>query len=231
MPERPTPSRAPAPLDTARVLRAALDRLTVRHPRFLEVVAVGGPSRCQALTTQGWEGRTLTVADAVDLAPEELVHAAVADTQGAGALVRAVATGLRPWICAIPVSDGRSPELATLLASGYVPAHHDGELLHLVVTARLGELVPLVRPDGWTRYEEGDPDPVAELSLAVRTWRERALAAWATEAAEVVPTGRSRDAASLARELETMEHSLSWRLTAPLRAARRLAARRLVARR
>lgn len=62
-------------------------------------------------------------------------------------------------------------------------------------------------------------EELAGLRADVETWRARALAGWAEAAATVESSGHGRDAATLARELDRIEHSLSWRVTAPLRAA------------
>jgi FkbM family methyltransferase len=63
----------------------------------------------------------------------------------------------------------------------------------------------------------------AEAVLAdLDTWRAKALEGWSTAHVATPRVGTSVSEAALRRELEAMQQTLSWRITRPLRAARRL---------
>jgi len=63
----------------------------------------------------------------------------------------------------------------------------------------------------------------ADAALAdLETWRARALEGWTTARVEVPRAGLSVSEAALRRELEAMQQTLSWRITRPLRAVRKL---------
>ncbi len=191
-------SPTPAPVGVSDLVNGALRAAGVTDPVAVVVSGVDG--------------------DALDPGPS--IHLAVAEGQGDDALASAVAAGARPWVCAFPMDDGGAgPVLAALLAAGYVPAYHDGALVYLVAGERRAALLPLVDP----RRDTATQARLKELEHALATWRERALSAWAVTAADLPTTGRSRD--TVARELHAMKHSLSWRVTVPLRVARPLLGR------
>ncbi|MGF1654426.1 MAG: FkbM family methyltransferase [Actinomycetales bacterium] len=56
----------------------------------------------------------------------------------------------------------------------------------------------------------------------VATWRARAVEGWTTAQVEAPRAGLSVSEAALRRELDAMQQTLSWRITRPLRAVRKL---------
>lgn len=161
----------------------------LQHLPTARVAEVGdGPSLLPALLERGW----------VLAAPDEPV--VVLSVHGALPSLFA-----EPWIVVVTdPSRGEPP-----VAEGYVHVLFDGVSDYLVHQSRITLADPIdhaacLRDDYSTPRER-------ELEADVARWRDRALESWEERSTEKVV-----GAAELA--LEELHASLSWRVTAPLRA-------------
>ena len=185
------------------------------------------------------------------LSDGDAVHFMVIDTEGAE---REVLTSIdlsvwRPWVLVIeataPMSDERTHEAweSLVLESGYTFCLFDG-LSRWYVADEHAELLPAIdHPacvlDPWTtRATYEAQQQVAALTADNETllqqlimWRGQVLTRWAEAAtAAVYSPGAggvsSHESARLRAELEAMQKTVSWRVTAPLRDARSAQLRR-----
>lgn len=182
----------------------------------------------------------------------EDVHFLVIDTEGAERQVLEsidLATW-RPWVLVIeataPMSDVRTHEAwePLVLEGGYQFCLFDGLSRWYVADERAAELLPsLDHPacalDPWVsrstfeaeqRVEDLTAEN-AELLEQLIKWRGQVLARWAEAASAAVHTPGAggvslHESARLRAELDAMQQTLSWRVTAPLRDVRTAQLRR-----
>ncbi|WP_147794088.1 hypothetical protein [Cellulomonas sp. Y8] len=203
------------------VLHRALGHLPA--PRYLEL-APDDEDRCAALREHGWAGGP-GPAPAVD-GPVDGLHALVVGPDAAGVAAEAVASGLRPWVVLAPAGDvpGAASLVAALEEAGYRATLFDGASRYHVAPEHLAALgASLDHPAGpEDDYTSAAADLLerenARLTAEVGTWRTRAVDGWALTAAEAMGSGG--EAEHLAREIEAMRRTLSWRITKPLRLVR-----------
>lgn len=203
------------------VLHRALGHLSA--PRYLEL-APDDEDRCAALREHGWEGGP-GPAPSPD-GPDGPLHALVVATDSASAAADALASGLRPWVVLAPAGDapGAAALAAALEGAGYRATLFDGASRYHVAPEHVTALEPLLdHPAGpEDDYTVAAADLLeqenARLAAEVRTWRARAVDGWALTAAEAMGSGG--EAEHLAREIEAMRRTLSWRITKPLRLVR-----------
>jgi hypothetical protein len=186
------------------VLHRALGS-TLPVPRY--AVLRGAPLR--GLDQHGWTRS--------EVAPptDQQVHAVVVriEPDDPGEVLAA-----RPWVCLV---SGRAdgPLAAALREGGYAPAFFDGASTFLVHPGHIDSLVPLL--DHPAQPDEFVPARVVELGHEVEAWQARALEPWSVAAATEITAGRVGGAEALARELDAIRSTVSWRVTAPLRVLRR----------
>lgn len=195
-----------------------------------EDVIVAARRLDDVLSEAGWDG-----AD---------IHFMVVDVEGAELQVlRSVDLGRwRPWVLVIESTAPRSTEPThgeweqIVLTAGYTYCFFDG-LSRFYCSPEHLELQPLLsypaspldeydtdvdrtRRDTIERLEREN----ASLTDELVRWRSRALTRWA-ERSDAAPTARAEDQhriASLENELAATHATVSWRVTAPLRAVRGL---------
>lgn len=216
------------------VLHRALGGLT--RPRFLELSSAGGPARCTSLLQHGWE-----TYEALDGSPADadgaVLHALVVERTQEPPALDLLAAGARPWIVLAPADfclrdggEGGSALATALVGAGYTPALFDGASQYYVEPEHVATLLPQVDhpagpDDGFvTATTQELRARVAELEAAqsllmseLVAWRARAVVRWS----ESTGSGGGRDAERLSKELDALKSTLSWRVTAPMRAVRR----------
>lgn len=174
-------------------------------PRY----AVVGGAALRALDEHGWTRGELA-------APSDLqLHALVvlAEPEDPGAVLAA-----QPWVCLVPGrTDG--PLAVALREDGYAAVAFDGDSTYLVHRAHVDTLSPLL--DHPAQPDEFVSARLVELEHEVAEWRARALEPWSVAAATEITAGRVGGAEALARELDAIRSTVSWRVTAPLRVLRR----------
>jgi len=171
--------------------------------------AVLGGAPMRGLDDHGWRRVPLPAADG------RQVHALVVRVEPADP---APVVAAQPWVCLVPGrADG--PLAGALRATGYARALFDGAATFLVHPDRADVLVPLL--DHPAQPDEFVPAAVVELEAEVEAWQARALEPWSVAAATEITAGRAGGAEALARELDAIRSTLSWRVTAPLRVLRR----------
>ncbi|GIG36077.1 FkbM family methyltransferase [Cellulomonas pakistanensis] len=203
-------------------------------------VAVPARTLDEILESAGWEGRDIhfVSVDVEGAEPEVLRSFDL--------------TRWRPWILVVESTAPRSTEQThhawepRLLEAGYVPCLFDG-LSRFYASPDHPELVELLsypacpldefdtdldrqRREQIDRQQRAleDAEQLVERTRAETVrWRTTALTRWAAAAAPVVtshvdPAAAAR-AAHLEQELDATRRTLSWRITAPLRAVRRSA--------
>lgn len=171
--------------------------------------------------------------------PEHPVHLVLVTTSGAEEQVLASIDlrAFRPWV--LVIGSGQAPQTRTswepgVLAAGYEPCLFDGVSWFYVAhehAARLGAALSYpacTRDDFLDAATVSVQDANDELIREVTRWRGLALTAWATWEPRTVSEWsihdeRERD--SLRVELERIQQTLSWRITRPLRALRRVTRR------
>lgn len=173
----------------------------------------------QILASESWEG--------VDL------HLAVIDVEGAE---RAALTGFdlarwRPWVLVVEATEPRSTTPSweswepDVLAAGYRLCLFDGVSRFYVSTDHLDLAPALSYPacaldEFDTAHDLALRERVAALEEDVVRWRAAALTRWADLAVELpAHADQQRRAAALQAEIDAMHRTVSWRVTAPLRAA------------
>lgn len=179
-------------------------------------------------------------------------HLLKVDVEGdeASVLRSADFTSWRPWVLVVEATEPMSTRQThdawepDLLASGYRFCLFDG-LSRFYVAEEHADLAPaLSYPacplDTFVRHGEqrlrdelaqqealvaGHAAEVELLSGAMLSWRESALEAWATSVSGHVAAPAAARQTAAERELDAMRATVSWRVTAPLRAVRRRSTR------
>lgn len=143
--------------------------------------------------------------------------------------------GRRPWVLLVGVhpDHDRTPLVEALAAAGYRCRLYDGVSAYFVAAdhdADLGPALsyPACARDGYgpgvaaAALREARRREAAALESALR-WKQKAVQSWADNSTgePIDPALRER-ADDLARQLELLQETLSWRITAPLRSVRRL---------
>ncbi|QVI64872.1 FkbM family methyltransferase [Cellulomonas fengjieae] len=165
------------------------------------------------------------------------IHFMVVDVEGAEAAVirSADLARWRPWVLVIestaPLSTEPTHEVweGDVLAAGYTFCLFDG-LSRFYVSPDHPELVPLVSYPACP-LDEYDTDAEREqrasierLTDEVVRWRTAALTRWADRSDSTLSRAADqRRIAALEAELVAVRRTVSWRLTAPLRAVRGVA--------
>lgn len=220
---------------------------TLAHVRDVRYVELGGPGSAvgdvtRGLAARGWTRVTIGDALARRGAPDADVHLLVLD---AGGSEREVLAGLdlravRPWVLVVAATapgtttQTHGPWEPAVLAAGYRLCLFDGMSRFYVADEHAQELqgrlsYPACTLDAFVdaRSRDGVPSRT-ELLDEVHRWRVEALTAWAgtSRAASADELERAEHARAAAeRELTAMRATLSWRITRPVRALRRLAGR------
>lgn len=164
------------------------------------------------------------------------LHFVVIDTEGSEADVLAGfdLRRWRPWALVVEATVPNSHEQThgqweqQVIDAGYVFCLFDGLSRFYVAEERAADLqdalsIPATALDGYVHHRELALRMLAdELSDEVVRWRTAALTRWA----QAVGHGRGTDddravIAALRAEIERTHQTVSWRVTAPLRAARR----------
>lgn len=233
MPEQ-TPFVSYAPDHEDVVLWRALG--SVAEGRYADLRWDGGLTT-RALHERGWVGAVrgaarpgdLEVAEPADL-PSETLHVLLWDADLPTDDLPDVLTRTSPWVVVAPDVAGAA---AALAAHGYREVQHNGVSTFHVSGTRT-ELIPALAHPASTRDAFMPADTVAlraeneELRHELVRWRGLALRSWASweprQATEwTIHDERERD--SLREEIRKMQQTLSWRVTRPLRALRRVNAR------
>ncbi len=205
---------------------------------------------------QGWvshdevvPARRLDDVLAEHLDPAEDVHFMVVDTEGAehNVLASVDLRRWRPWVLVIEATAPNSPEPTheawehIVIAAGYEFCLFDGLSRFYVVEERATQLrTALSSPanplDSFVPYEvDRQARELAQLRARheqvldqLVRWRGAVLSRWADAAAGGTAGGGGHEVVRLRRELEETRATVSWRVTAPLRAvqSRRLRGRR-----
>lgn len=195
-----------------------------------EDVTVAARRLDDVLDEAGWQGTD--------------IHFMVVDVEGAElqALRSVDLTRWKPWVLVIESTAPRSTEPThgewedIVLAAGYTFCFFDG-LSRFYCSAEHPELQPLLSYPA-SPLDEYDTDvdrtrrdtierltgENSSLTDELVRWRSRALTRWA-ERSDAPPAGRAEDQqriAALEKELQATRATLSWRITAPLRAVRGL---------
>jgi methyltransferase FkbM-like protein len=172
--------------------------------------------------------------------PEDDVHFLLVDVEGAEReVLRSIdLRRWRPWVLVVEATAPNSTRSThdewepDVLAAGYEFRLFDGLSRYYVSSERAAELGPaLSYPacvlDGYQTAAHVQALEAAEEALVQAThWRTVALRGWADAvAARVESAPRDPDADRLRQEVAAMQQTLSWRVTRPLRGARRLAGR------
>ena len=239
----------PAPVSRARngedivLLRALghLDRVTYT---VLTTVPDAADPRTDALEASGWEGSRVTVLDTVGNLGEAVV--ALGSTGAPLHLLWCAAPGradeifpaladsaIRPWVVLADCTGTRSRALDSAADdANYVARLFDGVSQFFIARehAELDEAL------SYPRCSRDAYETVAEVQLRERTaslleevihWRRLAVTAWAdaigSSTAPRADDDALAEAARLRDDLVAVTQTLSWRLTRPLRAVRRLA--------
>ena len=169
------------------------------------------------------------VSSLIDVSTEP-VHLLVLGRAGAGDLTDVVSR-MTPWVVVLPAD--ATEAVVALAAEGYTPALDTG-LSRLLLSPQHDELAPALRYPATSRDGFVDATTAAlqgtvdELTRELQRWRGLALSSWTTwqprhTSEWTIHDERERD--SLRTELERIQQTLSWRITRPLRALRRLSSR------
>lgn len=195
-------------------------------------------SPLRALREQGWTvlapANAGDAGDAVRAAGwvEHDVHVLAGrdEAETSAAVAALAAIGVRPWVV-VSASASRAGEAAAgpdaaILSQGYAHCLYDG-LNNVYVLEGRAELSVLLSYSACARDEFTTPElrrlqasrdelgaQLAQAAQSVMRWRAAALHRWGDAAGGGVQP-------ALARELEAMRNTISWRVTRPLRAVRR----------
>jgi len=220
------------------VLWRALGR---RAPgRYLDasVQDASSPSATRAFHDAGWSGVVLAPADAATALraqrPRDLVVTDAEEALAAlgtvdlvvadrGLVERLLTSGAAPAVVLLPAAPGTP---APDEVPGYTSVLRVGDSQVLVADALRAELgaalsrPPSLRGDGYERAAENELRAERDEALAaLMRWRAVALTGWPGTAAPAdEPSDAARTIAELAHELHKVRSTLSWRVTAPLRA-------------
>lgn len=197
------------------------------------------------LVDAGWTGTILELGTAASVRPprsgDHRPHVILVPTDvGPEQYEQVVALAHEsPWVMVIGIhpAQDRTPLVDALAAAGFRSCLHDGVFLYVVAGDHAAELGTALSYPACVRDEapaavgpallrESRRREAAAIESALR-WKERAVAAWAdssrgaaADRAELVDLrGHAHE---LAAELGAIRHTLSWRVTAPLRGVRRL---------
>lgn len=167
------------------------------------------------------------------------VHFLLVDVEGAEAEVLASIdlTRWRPWVLVVEATAPNSTEQThaswepQVLAAGYELCLFDGVSRFYVAREHAEELGPRLSYPACVldAYVTRTTQRLkAERTEAIRDavhWRTRALVGWADAVASTAPTpaiGDDEESRRLRAELVALRQTLSWRVTRPLRGARRV---------
>ncbi|ADG75258.1 hypothetical protein Cfla_2368 [Cellulomonas flavigena DSM 20109] len=218
--------------------------------RYLDASAPSpdSPSVTRAFHDAGWSGVVLAATDATAVAlraqrPRDVVVTDVEEALGAAGgvdlvvadravLARVLGAGAAPAVVVLTgVPHGTSPDPV----DGFAAVQAVGSSHVLVADGRTDLAAtlsspPSVRADGYERAVERDLRAERDEAVtALMRWRATALAGWPGAApAAAGPDDSARTIAELAHELHKVRSTLSWRVTAPLRAVSGTAAVRRV---
>ncbi|WP_165839378.1 FkbM family methyltransferase [Klenkia marina] len=183
----------------------------------------------------------------------EEIHFLMVDVEGAEHdVLRSIDLSVhRPWVLVVEATAPRSRDRThhewehIVLGNGYVHAMFDGLSQWYVAQEHVDLLPELDHPacplDSWVpirtfvaerRVESLDAElggvrlENAELTRQVVSWRGRVLEQWAKAARTATSARGSSDNGHLRQELDALQRTLSWRITAPLRSVRSAQLRR-----
>ena len=174
-----------------------------------------------------------TVLREAGLHPEDDLHFVVVDVEGAEtAVLRSIDLTLwRPWILVVEATAplGTTPTHdhweAILARAGYRFCLFDG-LSRFYVADEHAELAPELsypacpHDEFDTDIDRTRRDTIEALTSDVVRWRSAALSRWSS-AVSIAETADAAAVSQLRAQLEETYRTLSWRVTAPLRAVRR----------
>jgi len=175
------------------------------------------------LADHGWVVASLSEAAAADGLGEDHIHvlAGADDATTVATLASLSALGLTPWVV-VTASGTRTSRAAKdprkpILAAGYVHCLFDGVNNVFVHESHraLADLLsyPACSRDDFTRPAER---ALAEAEHSAERWRAAAVETWSNAA-------HNQTFSNIAQELVAMQQTVSWRVTKPLRAVRRIA--------
>ncbi|WP_372594274.1 FkbM family methyltransferase [Actinotalea sp.] len=178
------------------------------------------------------------ILDEAGWSPQDPIHFLTVDVEGAEASVLDSIDlhRWRPWVlvveATVPLSSTPSHQdwEPAVVAAGYQFCFFDG-LSRFYVAQEHADLAPQLSYPACphdvydTDVDRTRRETITALSDDVVRWRTAALTRWAAAVASENVAHHSAAYAALEAELEQTRRTLSWRVTAPLRAVRRLSAR------
>lgn len=214
----------------------------VTDGRFVDVGASGPAtgSITAALAEQGWKGIEVPVAAVLDRPFDEVlasqgmqaekIHVLAVDAGGqeSTVLARMDLGRIRPavlLVSAVPAATGAHPGWEQdVLAAGYRFCLFTG-LFRIYVSAEHDDVLggtlsypPCVLDDV---LATSTPDRLAQAEDEALRWRALALARWDEAANGSTLTSAAWEVALLRDEVAAMKRTVSWRITRPIRVARR----------
>ncbi|MCR6491762.1 FkbM family methyltransferase [Cellulomonas sp. P24] len=238
--------RRERPRDTQ--VHAVAGRPGVDHATLHEIPGTGlsttidhlrDAHRAAGLTAMDVDVRSLTVDQILEEQGPGELHFAVIDTEGAEADVLA-GFDLRRWRPWVLVVEATVPNSSTpshgewesrVIDSGYRFCLFDGLSRFYVAEEHADDLQELLSTpanavDNFVRFREVEARELANtLTDDVVRWRAAALSRWAEVVSEGDQERETAKTLALREELDRTHRTLSWRVTAPLRAFRRMVAR------
>lgn len=228
------------------LLRALGHRVSVRYALLASDVDAAA-TWTLSLQSAGWTGEHLAVShepESVDAALASLRQGDAADLQVLWTVVpqhaalifpALIRAAVRPSVVLVECADGTGPDVdASAVDAGYTAHLFDGMTTfylaegHSELSAALS--YPSCTRDDFVTYAEFvSAERGTSLVREVIHWRGLAVTAWADAVASALVQVDDRvaagDAVQLAKELAAMRATLSWRVTRPIRALRRLLSR------
>jgi len=195
---------------------------SVEDGRAVEVGDHGDASPVGALADHGWAVASLGEAAAVDGLAAGDVHvlAGADDATTVATLAGLSALSLTPWVV-VTASGSRASRAAKdprkpILAAGYVHCLFDG-VNNLFVHESHRELADQLSYPACSRDEFTRPADraLADAEHRAADWRAAAVETWTNAA-------HNQTFSNIAQELVSMQQTVSWRVTKPLRAVRRI---------
>jgi hypothetical protein len=213
------------------------------------VPGAASPPALQALRDRGWTGAVGTLAEMADpsaidrllatLGTGELhvvLVAADLDPADPEPVLELARRG--PWVLVVGVhpEHDRAPMTQALRAAGYRLRLYDGVSAYYVAAAHAEALGPALSypacardrylPRSAHRMIEAARQQQAQALESALRWREKAVRSWADNSTGGVADREEllqlrEHADDLAKQLELLQETLSWRVTAPLRRVRR----------